>query len=69
MAFGICSPALAYLILAFLILAITMNLYMWHIIGVLAWTVIIQVACSYGYGIVSWGLLFLPFILYGVFQF
>jgi hypothetical protein len=69
MTFGICSPALAYLILAFLILAITMNLYMSYIIGVVAWAVIIQVACSYGYGIVSWGLLFLPFVMYTVFQF
>jgi hypothetical protein len=69
MTFGIWSPALAYLILAFLILAITMNLYMSYIIGVVAWAVIIQVACSYGYSIVSWGLLFLPFVMYTVFQF
>jgi hypothetical protein len=69
MTFGICLPALAYLFLALLILTITMNLYMWYIVGVVAWAVIIQLACMYGYSIVSWGLLFVPFIIYAFFQF
>jgi hypothetical protein len=63
-----CSPALVFLILWGIILTITMSLTLWNLFLLFTWFVAIQFTCSQGYSQVAWGLLFLPFILWIVFQ-
>lgn len=67
---NICIPALLYLILALFGIFITLfikldiKIALINLIFAIIWTYILHLLCSFGYEIISWILVLLPFILF-----
>ena len=67
---SLCTPALIYLVfsvISFLLLAGQGNASIWGILVMIIFTLFLNVLCKTGHKNLSWGILFLPFIVMIVF--
>tara|TARA_Y100001970_G_C13766138_1_gene618219 strand:+ start:240 stop:551 length:312 start_codon:yes stop_codon:yes gene_type:complete len=63
---SLCTPALIYLVfsvISFLLLAGQGNASIWGILVMIIFTLFLNVLCKTGHKNLSWGILFLPFIV------